>query len=85
MLVYYRESELDKNFASDDNIVNSAIPEHIPKQIQFEIEEREKLEKEDKTSLVLYNCQIDNFITFNANLGFDLALDQRIINFMMNP
>lgn len=75
MLVYYRESELDKILPSDDNIVNSAIPEHIPKQIQFEIEEREKLEKARQEALYYITAKLITSSTFNANLGFDLALD----------
>ncbi|EMG49350.1 Ubiquitin carboxyl-terminal hydrolase [Candida maltosa Xu316] len=75
MLVYYREVDLEKILPHDDKIINSAIPEHIPKQIAFEIEEHDRLEKARQEALYYTNAKLITTSTFNGQVGFDLALD----------
>ena len=81
MLVYYRESELDKILPTDDSLVESAIPEHIPKQIEFEIAERERLEKQRQEELYYTTAKLVTTATINAHVGFDLALDRTVHKF----
>ncbi|RCK67165.1 Ubiquitin carboxyl-terminal hydrolase 15 [Candida viswanathii] len=81
MLVYYRESELDKVLPADDSLIQESIPEHIPKQIEFEIAERERLEKERQEELYYTTAKLVTTSTINAHTGFDLALDRTVHKF----
>lgn len=75
MLVYYRESELDNILPVDDKVIDSAIPSHIPNQLQFEIEEKERLERLKQEALYYTNVKFitaNSFCSFN---GFDLYPD----------
>ena len=81
MLVYYRETELDKVLPADDSLMESAIPQHIPKQIEFEITERERLEKQRQEELYYTTARLVTTSTINAHVGFDLALDRTMHKF----
>ena len=81
MLVYYRESELEKILPSDKASIDTELPEHIPKQIKLELEEQER--RETLRHEALYNINV-KFITlnnFNNFAGFDIAIDPTIAKF----
>ncbi|CAK9439700.1 uncharacterized protein LODBEIA_P38000 [Lodderomyces beijingensis] len=78
MLVYYRETELDKILPADESAIKAIIPEHVSKQIQFEIEEKERLERERQEALYYVNLKLITTSTINSHLGFDLALDPTV-------
>lgn len=77
MLVYYRESELD-NILPDDASVNDSIPEYIPKQIESEAENLERIERLKKEALYYINVKFVTSQNFNAYNGFDLYPDPTI-------
>ncbi|ABN66910.2 Ubiquitin carboxyl-terminal hydrolase [Scheffersomyces stipitis CBS 6054] len=81
MLVYYRESELDSVLPSDEENLNAVIPEHIPRQIKHESEERERLERLKQEALYYTNVKFITTSTINEYTGFDLALDPRVPKF----
>lgn len=81
MLVYYRETELDKILPKDESSIDKVIPDHIPNQIKYEIEQAERLESERQEALYYTNIKFitwNNFINFS---GFDLTIDPRNAKF----
>ncbi|EGW32749.1 uncharacterized protein SPAPADRAFT_54773 [Spathaspora passalidarum NRRL Y-27907] len=81
MLVYYRESELPSILPDNDESIDESIPKHIPAQIKFEIEERERIEKQKQEALYYINVKLITINTMNHNAGFDLALDSTVVKF----
>ncbi|CUM67194.1 uncharacterized protein PRCAT00004887001 [Priceomyces carsonii] len=75
MLVYYRETDLDKILPKDVSGVDSAIPNHIPAQIEQEIKEKENLEKLKQEALYYTNVSFLSTKNFNSFNGFDLYPD----------
>lgn len=81
MLVYYRELELENILPIDENKINSYVPEHIPKQIQDERDELERLEKARQEALYYLNVKfvtVENYNNFN---GFDMYPDPTVSKF----
>ncbi|RLV91497.1 Ubiquitin carboxyl-terminal hydrolase 15 [Spathaspora sp. JA1] len=81
MLVYYREEALPDILPKNDEIIDESIPKHIPGQIKFEIEERERIEKQKQEALYYINVKLITLTNINNNLGFDLALDSTVLKF----
>ncbi|KAK6454584.1 ubiquitin carboxyl-terminal hydrolase [Scheffersomyces xylosifermentans] len=81
MLVYYRESLLDKVLPNGEEDITSVIPDHIPNQIKYEIEERERLERLKQEALYYTNVKFITTNTINSYSGFDLALDPTLPKF----
>ena len=81
MLVYYRESELDQILPIEDDAIEAAIPDHVSNQIKYEMEERERIERERREALFYTNVKIVTTSTINSHLGFDLALDPTVENY----
>ncbi|KAK6465021.1 ubiquitin carboxyl-terminal hydrolase [Scheffersomyces coipomensis] len=81
MLVYYRESDLPEILPDSDNMMLDAIPDHIPKQIKDEIEERERLERVKQEALYFTNTKFITTSTINNHIGFDLCLDPTLPKF----
>ncbi|KAI5952236.1 UBP15 [Candida jiufengensis] len=73
MLVYYRETELDSILPED--FATEVVPKHISNQIKFELEEKQRLEKERQEALYYCNAKVITVDTINNNLGCDLSLD----------
>lgn len=81
MLVYYRESDLDQILPEDDAIIDSALPAHIPKQIQEEKERLEQLERYRQEALFIINVKIVTTSNFNHFSGFDIFPDPTVAKF----
>lgn len=75
MLVYYRETELDDILPTDESAITAVIPSHIPEQINYEIEERKRIEKARQEALYYTNAKFITIATINNFAGFDLGLD----------
>ncbi|KAK6204314.1 ubiquitin carboxyl-terminal hydrolase [Scheffersomyces amazonensis] len=80
MLVYYRESQLEEILPINENM-REAIPEHIPRQLKEESEERERLERLKQEELYYTETKFITTSTINNHIGFDLALDSTIPKF----
>ncbi|CAK7891229.1 ubiquitin carboxyl-terminal hydrolase 15 [[Candida] anglica] len=75
MLVYYRESDLATVLPDDNNSIDEVIPEHVPRKLNAELEERANIERAKQEALYYINVKIttnDNFNNYNA---FDLFPD----------
>lgn len=81
MLVYYRETDLKTILPEDDKSIDSAIPEHIPQQIQEEREQSERLEKLKQEALYYVNVKFVTASNFNNYNGFDTYPDPTIAKF----
>ncbi|ODV82424.1 uncharacterized protein CANTADRAFT_44255 [Suhomyces tanzawaensis NRRL Y-17324] len=78
MLVYYRESELSTILPSDESAITLTIPQHIPEQIEHEIQERKRIEQSMEEAVYFMNAKFITTKTFNNFSGFDLALDSTV-------
>ncbi|KAG7662287.1 UBP15 [[Candida] subhashii] len=81
MLVYYREEELPNILPDDDSVIDSSIPDHIPNQIKYELEQRDRLEKARQEALYYTDVKFITVNTLNHHVGFDLALDDTSARF----
>lgn len=81
MLVYYREADLESVLPNDDSSIDAAIPAHIPKQMQEEKEQTEKLEKLKEEALYYVNVKFVTTSNFNNYNGFDTYPDPTIAKF----
>jgi ubiquitin carboxyl-terminal hydrolase 7 len=78
MLVYIRESKIPDVLAK---VEESDIPEHIPKQIEYENQQEMIIKKEKEEMHLFVNFKIYNDKTFNNYEGFDIGPDEDSKNF----
>lgn len=81
MLVYYRESELDRILPADESSIDKVIPDHIPNQIKYEMEQAERLESERQEALYYITIKFITMNNFNNFCGFDLTIDPKNAKF----
>lgn len=74
MLVYIRKSKVASVLAE---VQESDIPSHIPKQINFEKEQDEKIMKERKEMHLYINFKVYTDETFNNYQGFDIGPNEQ--------
>lgn len=77
MLVYYRETELDRILPKDENSIEKVIPDHIPNQIKYELELAERLESVRQEALYYTIIKMITLENFNNYSGFDLTIDSK--------
>lgn len=75
MLVYYRESKLDIILPESNDSIEAVIPEHIPLNINKEIEERLSLERAKQEALYYINVKVATINNFNHYDSCDLYPD----------